>query len=68
MSETQHIEWKQSWRDDALRGICGVANAEGGVMVIGRNDHGKVVGLKDARKLLEDLPNKDATCWASWWM
>lgn len=36
MKEHQHIEWKQSWRDDALRGICGFANAEGGVMVIGR--------------------------------
>ncbi len=58
MNETQHTEWKQSWRDDALRGICGFANAEGGVMVIGRNDHGEVVGLKDARKLLEDIPNK----------
>jgi ATP-dependent DNA helicase RecG len=58
MNETQHIEWKQSWRDDAMRGICGFANAEGGVMVIGRNDQGEVVGLKDARKLLEDLPNK----------
>jgi ATP-dependent DNA helicase RecG len=42
----------------ALRGICGFANAEGGVMVIGRNDHGEVVGLKDAHKLLEDIPNK----------
>lgn len=58
MKESQHIEWKQSWRDDALRGICGFANAEGGVMVIGRNDQGEVVGIKDARKLLEDLPNK----------
>ncbi len=58
MNETQHTEWKQSWRDDALRGICGFANAEGGVMVIGRNDHGEVVGLNDAHKLLEDIPNK----------
>ena len=58
MKEHQHIEWKESWRDDCLKWICGFANAEGGVLVIGRNDKGAVVGVADARKLLADLPNK----------
>ena len=58
MKESQHTEWKESWRDDHLRCICGFANAEGGVLVIGRNDKGQVVGVADAKKLLEDLPNK----------
>jgi len=58
MKESQHTERKTSWRDDHLRGVCGFANAEGGVLVIGRNDRGKVVSLPDVRKLLEDLPNK----------
>ena len=58
MKESQHIEWKETWRDDHLRWICGFANAGGGMLVIGRNDQGKVVGIRDARKLLEDLPNK----------
>src|SRR5690606_37021793 len=58
MKESQHIEWKESWRDEYLKWICGFANAEGGVLVIGRDDQGQVVGLKDARKLLEDIPNK----------
>ena len=58
MKENQHTEWKESWRDEYLRWVCGFANAEGGVLVIGRNDQGEVAGLKDARKLLEDLPNK----------
>ncbi len=58
MPESQHIEYKQSWRDEYLKWICGFANAEGGVLVIGRDDAGKVVGLKDAAKLLEDIPNK----------
>jgi hypothetical protein len=49
---------KASWRDDHLRWICGFANAEGGVLVIGRNDKGEVVGVAAAAKLLEDLPNK----------
>ena len=56
--EHQHVEWKESWRDEYLKWISGFANAEGGVLVIGMNDHGKVVGLVDARKLLVDLPNK----------
>ncbi len=58
MKENQHIEWKEVWRDDYLRWVCAFANAEGGTLVIGRNDSGTVVGLKDAAKLLEDLPNK----------
>jgi ATP-dependent DNA helicase RecG len=58
LKESQHIEWKESWRDEYLRWICGFANAEGGVLVIGRNDKGVAVGVDNSRKLLEDLPNK----------
>jgi ATP-dependent DNA helicase RecG len=58
MKEHQHVEWKESWRDEYLKWICGFANAEGGVLVIGRNDKGTPVGVPDAHKLLEDLPNK----------
>ncbi|MBI2944435.1 MAG: putative DNA binding domain-containing protein [Candidatus Wallbacteria bacterium] len=58
MKEGQHTEWKASWRDDYLRWLCGFATAEGGVLVIGRNDRGHVVGIPDAAELLETLPNK----------
>ena len=58
MKENQITEWKQSWRDDYLKWVCGFANAEGGTLVIGKNDQGEVVGIPDAAKLLEDLPNK----------
>lgn len=58
MKEHQHIEWKESWRDEYLKWICGFANAEGGVLVIGRNDQGAAVGVCDAEKLLQDIPNK----------
>lgn len=56
--ESQAIEWKESWRDNYLRWVCGFANAQGGVLIIGRNDRGEAVGVADASKLLEDLPNK----------
>lgn len=58
MQEDQNIEWKQSWRDEDLNWICGFANADGGVLEIGKDDEGKVVGAEKAKKLLEDLPNK----------
>ena len=57
-SESQNIEWKQSWHDDYLKWICGFANAQGGRIYIGKNDAGKTTGLSKATKLLEDLPNK----------
>ncbi|MCF7982452.1 MAG: ATP-binding protein, partial [Pseudomonadales bacterium] len=57
--EAQNIEWKQSWHDDYLKWICGFANAQGGQIFIGKDDAGKVIGLKNAKKLLEDLPNKN---------
>jgi len=58
MKENQHVEWKETWRDEFLRWICGFANADGGVLVIGRNDKGVAVGVPHSKKLLEDLPNK----------
>ena len=30
MSESQHVEWKASWRDEYLKWICGFANTDGG--------------------------------------
>mgnify|MGYP000021250033 CR=1 FL=1 len=58
MAENQNIEWKESWRDEYLKWICGFANAVGGKIYIGVNDDGKVVGVADCPKLLEDIPNK----------
>ena len=58
MTENQNIEYKESWRDEYLKWICGFANANGGSIFIGKNDSGKVVGVAGAKKLLEDIPNK----------
>jgi len=58
MPESQNIEWKESWRDEYLKWICGFANAKGGKIYIGKDDKGKVVGLANAKKLSEDIPNK----------
>ena len=58
MKENQQIEWKEFWRDESLKWICGFANADGGVLHIGRNDKGVVVGVPNAARLMEDIPNK----------
>jgi len=58
VSESQNIEYKQSWRDEYLKWICGFANANGGTIFIGKDDNGKTVGVDDAKKLLEEIPNK----------
>ena len=50
MSESQNIEWKQSWRDEYLKWVCGFANAQGGKIYIGIDDNGNVVGLKAIQK------------------
>ena len=58
MTESQNIEYKQSWRDEYLKWICGFANARGGSIFIGKDDNGNVVGVADAKRLLEEIPNK----------
>lgn len=58
MTETQNVEWKRMWKDEYLAWICGFANAQGGKLDLGKNDNGQIVGLKNSKKLLEDIPNK----------
>jgi ATP-dependent DNA helicase RecG len=56
--ESQKIEFKPNWRDEYLKVICAFANAEGGELIIGIDDKGEPLGLKNTKKLLEDIPNK----------
>ncbi len=58
MPEQQNIEYKQSWHDDYLKWVCGFANAQGGLIFIGKDDNGNVVGVTDYKKLMDDIPNK----------
>lgn len=58
MPEQQNIEYKSSWHDDYLKWVCGFANAQGGQIFIGKNNDGKVIGISDYEKLMEETPNK----------
>ena len=62
MPESQNIAYKSSWRDEYLKWICGFANAQGGKLYIGIDDNGEVCGVQNAKKLMEDIPNKIQTC------
>ena len=59
--EKQNIEYKESWRDEYLKWICGFANAQGGRIYIGVDDKHEVVGISDSKRLMEDIPNKIVT-------
>ena len=56
--EDQNVEFKESWQDEYLKWICGFANAQGGVLYVGVRNNGEVCGVGNAKKLIEDLPNK----------
>ena len=58
--EDQNIEYKQSWKEEYLKWICGFANADGGRMLIGVKDDkegNEIVGVHEWKSLLEILPN-----------
>ena len=49
-TESQNIEFKESWRDEYQKWICGFANAQGGVLYVGVKDNGEVCGVQDAQE------------------
>jgi len=55
--ESQNVEYKQTWRPNCLKAISAFANSSGGKLLIGMDDNGNPVALKNTEKLLEDIPN-----------
>jgi len=55
--ESQTVEYKHDWHNEYLKVVSAFANSSGGVLYIGLDDQGKACGLKNAKKLLEDIPN-----------
>ena len=45
-NENQSVEYKESWRDEYVKWLCGFANAQGGKLYIGVNDKGEVCDRK----------------------
>ena len=57
-NENQNIEWKENWRDEYLKWVCGFANANGGKIYIGKDDSGNVIHLPNYDYLMNTIPNK----------
>ena len=58
MIENQNTEFKSLWKDEYLKSLCAFANAQGGTLYVGLDDDGKITGINNHKKLLENLPNK----------
>ena len=58
MKEDQHTEFKRLWKDEFFRELSAFANSQGGTLYIGVEDDGTIVGVKDAKSLLQNMPNK----------
>lgn len=66
--ENQTIEWKESWRDEYIRWICGFANTQGGRLIIGKNDKGAVLGgQKNTHKYLQKRQQSGFKFFTSRW-
>lgn len=61
MKENQNTEWKQSWCNEYLKWVCGFANAEGGKLVIGRDDERRTYNQRNAQvpHQLPYFPDRD---------
>jgi ATP-dependent DNA helicase RecG len=58
INESQNIEFKQTWRDEYIKWLSAFGNTDGGKLYIGVDDDGEIKGIDNAKKLLEDIPNK----------
>ena len=56
--ESQDIEFKESWDDKYLQWVCAFANSQGGILYIGVDDKGKIVGVEGFHRLSESIPLK----------
>lgn len=57
--ESQDVEFISSWRDEYFKVISGFASAKGGGnLIIGVDDDGNPVEMKNSKKTMEHIPNK----------
>ena len=59
--ESETIEFKESFNDEALETIGALSNAKGGIILVGVKDSGQVRGIQIGKKSVEDIANKIQT-------
>lgn len=60
--ETENLEFKTSFNDESLESVGAFANAHGGVILIGVNDAGNIIGVNLGKKSLEGIANTIQDC------
>lgn len=58
MRETHNLEFKQTMTNSFLKTVVAFANYDGGKIIFGLDDKGKIIGIKDPTKFAIDLENK----------
>src|SRR5579862_4435607 len=57
-SESETIEFKEKFGDEALETVGAFANARGGNILIGVTNSGEICGVQIGKKSLEDIANR----------
>lgn len=58
LGESETVEFKESFGDEALEAIGAFANARGGIVIIGVKNSGDIIGFQIGKKTLEDISNR----------
>ena len=58
ITENNNLEFKRELTDSIVKEIIAFCNTTGGTIILGYNDNGKVVGLKNAKEDLDRLSSK----------
>ncbi|TAK28846.1 MAG: transcriptional regulator [Chloroflexota bacterium] len=58
--ESETLEFKERWNDAALQTVAALANTQGGILVVGVNNKGEVVGWQGGEKQLRVITDEIA--------
>lgn len=58
LGESETLEFKESFGDEALEVIGSFSNARGGILLIGVKDSGEVCGFQTGKNNLEEIANR----------
>ena len=56
--ESENVEFKASFQKEVIESIVALANTQGGTVLIGVNDHGKVTGISVSQEMIQGYINQ----------
>jgi ATP-dependent DNA helicase RecG len=57
-ARTTKTEYKSIWKNEYLKWICGFANVQGGTLIIGKDDEGNIVDVKNVKNYWKTYPTR----------